>query len=184
MNVSRPSSNERGADLRAEMEARVQQQRQRPMPSWLASHRRRRGLAMVPAATFALGVLAATLGDSGVGLVLMLLVTLCGAAGTLLLRRATQMLDAAPPGLLDEREITQRNQAYRRGHWLTLALVGVMWLLAAIDGFVVAGDTAPVLSGVGWVYLTLTALLTTSMLPAAALAWAWDMPLLGAQDDD
>jgi hypothetical protein len=182
VNPSTPGSQHRGTDLRAEMEERIQRQRQRPVPPWLASRGRRRGLALVPAATFLLGGLAAPFGASAPGFLLMILASLCGAAGTLLLRRATQMLDAAPLGLLDEREIVQRNQAYRRGHWLTLALVGVMWLMAVIDGFVMNSD-APVLSCVGWVFLTLAALLAISMLPAAALAWVWETPPDTGEDD-
>lgn len=138
----------------------------------------------MPAATFTLGVLAAIFVASGVGLVLFLLMTLSGAAGIMLLRRVTQLLDAAPPGLLDEREIPQRDQAYRRAHWLTLALVGVLWLLAVVDVFMTGDSGTPVLSGVGWVFLTLTAGVTVSMLPAAVLAWSWDAPPENPHDDD
>ncbi|MFB2581363.1 hypothetical protein ACEXQD_08930 [Herbiconiux sp. P15] len=179
MNASPPDSNRRRADLRDQMEARIQQQRLRPLPSWLAGRGRRRLLALAPAVTLALGVLAATLDGSsaGVGLLLLVLAALTGAAGTVLLRRASQMLDTAPSGLLDEREVAQRNEAYRRGHRLALVVVGVLWLLAVIDGFGLAGSPTPLLSGTGWVYVTLAALLAISMLPAAALTWAWTAPL-------
>lgn len=184
MNPSPHGSEPRGTDLRAQMEARIQHHRQRPVPLWLASRGRRRGLALIPAATFVLGVLAASFVPSGVGLVLLLLMSLSGAAGMMLLRRVTQLLDAAPPGLLDEREIPQRDQAYRRAHWLTLTLVGVMYLLAVVDVFMTGESDTPVLRGVGWILLTLTAGVTVSMLPAAALAWSWDVPPDSPHDDD
>lgn len=174
MKVSRPSNSQRNLEARAEMEARVQQRRQRPLPQWLSTSRNRRALALTPAVTFALGVLAAISGNGVVGLLLIFFVTLGGAVSTVLLRRASQLLDAAPLALLDEREIAQRNQSHQRAFQWVLTLVGVLWVLAIVEQ--ITANTFQFLGDYGWVFLTLSALLSASMLPAALLAWNWKTP--------
>lgn len=174
MKASRPSSRQHSLELRDEMDTRVQQQRQRPLPAWLSTRGNRRSLALAPAVTFTLGVLAAIIGNGTGGLLVMFLVTIGGAAGTVLLRRATQMLDAAPLALLDEREIAERNHGHQRAFQWVLALIGVLWVLAIIDQ--ITASTSQLLGNYGWIYLTLAALVSASMLPAAALAWNWKAP--------
>lgn len=56
------SSAQRRARLRAQMEERLHHQRQQPLPAWLATTTTRRCPALVPVATFALGVVAAVTG--------------------------------------------------------------------------------------------------------------------------
>ena len=169
--TSRPTSAQRSAELRTAMEARIQQQRQRPLPGWLAARGRRRALALVPAILFTVGVAAAAAETLGLGL--MVLVAALGLTGVLVLRRATQMLDTAPDGLLDEREISQRDRGYRDAFHLTLALLFALWVLAVADGFVAKTGTAGLFNGDGWIYLTLASLFAVFTLPAAALTWRW-----------
>lgn len=178
MNTSRPTRAQRSADMRAAAQAYMQRQRQRPLPGWLAVPGRRRALALVPAVIFTVGVVAALIADT-LGLLLMMLVAVLGMAGILVLRRATQMLDAAPEGLLDEREISQRDRGYRDAFHLTLALLFVLWLLAIADGFVAKIGVTGLFDGDGWIYLILASFFTVSTLPAAALTWRWQAP----QDD-
>lgn len=176
MNTSRPTRAQRGAELRAEVQVRTQQHRQRPLPGWLAAPGRRRALALVPAAIFLVGVVAAILADT-LGLLFMMLVAILGMAGILVLRRATQMLDAAPEALLDEREISQRDRGYRDAFHLTLTLLSVLWMLAFADGFLAKVGATGLLDGDGWIYLILASLFTTFTLPSAALTWRWQAPL-------
>lgn len=176
MNTSRPTRAQRSAELRAGVQVHMQQQRQRPLPGWLAAPGRRRALALVPAVIFSVGVVAAVLADT-LGLLLMMLVAVLGMAGVLVLRRATQMLDAAPEGLLDEREISQRDRGYRDAFHLTLALLFVLWVLAVADGFLAKIGTTALLEGDGWIYLILASFFTIFTLPAAALTWRWQAPL-------
>lgn len=177
MSTSRQTSAHRAAELRADMEARIQRQRQRPLPAWLAARSRRRALALaVPVVIFTVGVLAALTTET-LGLVLMMLVAVLGVAGILLLRRTTQMLDAAPAGLLDEREIGQLDRGYRDAFHLTAALVFALWLLAVVDGFVAKVGAGSLFVGEGWIYLTLASSFTALTLPAAALTWRWQAPL-------
>lgn len=177
MSTSRPTA-QRSAELRAAAQAHMQHQRQRPLPGWLAAPGRRRVLALVPAVIFAVGVVAAVLADT-LGLLLMMLVAVLGMAGVLVMRRATQMLDTAPEGLLDEREISQRDRGHRDAFPLTLALLFVLWMLAIADGFVAKIGTTGLFDGDGWIYLTLASFFTAFTLPSAALAWRWQAP----QDD-
>lgn len=181
MNTSRPSTAQRSAELRAATHARLQQQRQRPLPGWLAARGRRRVLALSPALVFAVGLAAAVLADT-LGLLLMMVVAALGIAGVLLLRRATQMLDVAPEGLLDEREISQRDRAYRDAFHLTLALAFALWMLAVADGFVTKAASTGLFDGDGWINLTLASFFTVFMLPAAALTWRWQAPLEDPED--
>lgn len=181
MNAARPTTAQRRAELRAAAQAHMQEQRQRPLPGWLAAPGRRRALALVPAVIFAVGVVAAVLADT-LGLLLMVLVAALGMAGVLVLRRATQMLDTAPDVLLDEREIGQRNRGYRDAFNLTLALLFVLWVLAVADGFVAKTGAIGLFDGDGWIYLTLASFFTIFTLPAAALTWRWQAPL-DDQDD-
>ena len=171
------SNAQRRAQLRTAMETRMQEKRQRPLPTWLASRSGRRTLSLVPAATFTVGVLAAAVGDTIAGAFLGLSVAILGASGILLLRRATLMLDTAPENLLDEREIGERDQAYRRGFQLTLTLLGTLMLLAALDAFLTKTTTTELFTGAGWITLTIASFLTVSMLPSAALAWNWSAPV-------
>jgi len=170
------SSEQRRAALRAEMEARVQQQRQQPLPAWLAARGNRRALALVPAATFTVGVVAAAVDGETLGVLVMTVAAALGVGGILLLRRTTRMLDSAPDRLLDEREISERDRAYRRGFHLTLALLGVLMVLAVVDAFLTKTSTVRLFGGDGWIHLVLASFFTVSMLPAAALAWHWQAP--------
>ncbi|MGY1846079.1 hypothetical protein [Blastococcus sp. SYSU DS1021] len=181
MSTSRPTTAQRSAELRAAAQARMQQKRQRPLPGWLTAPGRRRALALVPAIIFTVGVVAAVLADT-LGLLLMMLVAVLGMAGVLVLRRATQMLDAAPEVLLDEREISQRDRGYRDAFHLTLAFLFVLWVLAIADGVATKTGTTGLFDGDGWIYLTLASFFTISTLPAAALTWRWQAPL-DDQDD-
>lgn len=173
MNAPRSARTQRQLELRAEVEERVQQRRQQPTPSWLMIQRNRRALALMPAATLALGVLAAALAEDLRGVAIMMFVALAALIGTLMLRRATQMLDAAPSGLLDEREIEQRNRAHQLSHRFTLAVLGVLWLLAMLDSFLSRTADTELFGSEGWMILIVSAVFAVSMLPAAALAWNW-----------
>ena len=177
MNASRPGSADRLAELRAEKEAWLQQQRQRPLPAWLESRRNRRALALAPLVTFVLGVVVAAAGDGLTGLALMLGVMVLGAVTTVLLRRVTRMLDAAPEALLDEREVSQRDRAYRRGFHLTTALLGALTLLAVLDDVWAEVSTGRLFREADWIHLMLVSSVAASMLPAAVLAWTWQAPL-------
>jgi MFS family permease len=174
MMASRTSSNERNVKARVEVEARVKQQRQRPIPARLSTRNNRRSLALLPAAIFILGVLAAVFGSGTVGLVFVLLFSLGGAAGVLLLRRVTQMVDTAPLALLDEREIAQRNHGHQRAFQWGLILIGALWVLAVVDHF--TASTFQFIADDGWIYVLLASLVSASMLPAAVLAWSWKAP--------
>lgn len=55
MSTSHPTRAQRSAELRAGAQARMQRQRQRPLPGWLAAPGRRRALALVPAVIFTFG---------------------------------------------------------------------------------------------------------------------------------
>ncbi|MFC7402418.1 hypothetical protein [Citricoccus sp. GCM10030269] len=171
MNTSRPTD-QSSTDLRAAAQAHMQQQRQRPLPGWLAVPGRRRALALAPAVIFIIGVIAAILADT-LGLLLMMVVAVLGIAGVLVLRRATQMLDTAPEDLLDEREISQRDRGYRDAFHLTLALLFVMWVLAVADGFIAKVGNTGLFDGDGWIFLTLASFFAIFMLPAASLTWRW-----------
>ena len=174
MKASRSSNSQRTLEVRAEVQARVQQQRQRHLPAWLRTRSTQRLLALTPALTLALGVLAATLDSSTGALLVLILATLCGAGGTILLRRITQMVDTAPLALLDEREIAQRHHGHQRAFLWGLILIGTLCALAVIDH--TTASTFQFFSDVGWIYLTLVAFVAASMLPAAALAWSWEAP--------
>ncbi|WP_432537287.1 hypothetical protein [Kineococcus arenarius] len=178
------SSAQRRARLRAEMEARVQEQRRQPLPTWLATRTARRALALLPAATFALGVAAAVAGGGALTALLVGVTSVLGATGIVQLRRATRMLDNAPEGLLDEREISDRDHAYRRGFRLTLVLLGALVALAVLNGFLAQETDLELVGGVGWMALLFASSLTAGMLPAAALAWHWRAPADEVDDLD
>lgn len=174
MKAFRPSDSQRTLEVRAEVEVRVQQHRQRQLPAWLRTRSTQRLLALTPAFIFALGVLAATLDSSTGALLVLILATLCGSAGTILLRRITQMVDTAPLALLDEREIAQRHHGHQRAFLWVLILIGTLCALAVIDH--TTASTFQFFGDLSWIYLTLVAFIAASMLPAAALAWSWEAP--------
>ncbi|WP_432489430.1 hypothetical protein [Kineococcus sp. SYSU DK018] len=178
------SSAQRRARLRAEMEARVQEQRRQPLPAWLATRTTRRVLALLPVATFTLGVCAAVAGGGALTALLGGVTSLLGATGVVQLRRATRMLDNAPEGLLDEREISERDHAYRHGFRLTLVLLGALLALAVLNGFLAQETDVELVGSVGWMALLFASFLTAGMLPAAALAWNWCAPVDEVDDLD
>ena len=169
MSDSHSNANQRAAELRLERDRRLEAWRNQPVAAWLHQSAARRALAFAPAITIVLGIAAAVTSQETLGLVLLGLALVIGAAGTVLLRRASSLLDSAPPGMLDEREVAERNRAYRRAFQLALGIVGLLWLLAVIDGFLPVPNR--VLDGFAWVFLTLTAFVSMSMIPAAALLW-------------
>ncbi|NAZ81548.1 hypothetical protein GTR02_06925 [Kineococcus sp. R8] len=177
-----PIGTEYRAHRRAATHARLQEQRQQPLPAWLATRTARRALALLPAATFASGVLAATVGDFDLGLVA------CATApvsyALTVLRRATRMLGDAQENLLDEREISDRDHAYRRGFRLTLSLLGVLAVLAVLDNLLAQEAGVQLLKTSGWPVLVVATSLTATMLPAAALAWSWREPVLESHEFD
>ncbi|MFB9375676.1 hypothetical protein ACFFKU_17835 [Kineococcus gynurae] len=161
---------------RAQTDARLQERRQSPLPPWLATRISRRALALLPVATFGLGVTAATVGGPATPTVVGAMAVV-GSVGLGALRRATRMLDHAPENLLDEREISDRDHAYRRGSRLTMVLLGVLAGLAMLNDFLVRQADGRLVESQGWWALTFSALLTAGMLPAAALAWYWRDPV-------
>ncbi|MBB2903121.1 hypothetical protein FHR75_003963 [Kineococcus radiotolerans] len=173
-----PIGTEYRAHRRAATHARLQEQRQQPLPAWLATRTARRALALLPAATFASGVLAATVGDFDPGLVAFAIAPASYALAVL--RRATRMLDDAPENLLDEREISDRDHAYRRGFRLTLLLLGALAVLAVLDNLLADEAGMQIVETGGWTTLLVASFLTATMLPAAALAWTWREPVLEA----
>ncbi|MFG6444054.1 hypothetical protein ACFXQA_02160 [Microbacterium sp. P07] len=176
--MSDPRKRERTAELRGEMDKRAADWRQRPQPAWMRPPTSRRVLALAPAVTFALGIAAALAAEEPVGVVLLMCALVIGAAGTVLLRRATHMLDNAPHAQLDEREISQRDRGFRAAFRVALGVVGMLWVLAVVDGFFASSFN---LFGTNsWVFLTLAALVTVTMAPAAALLWNSDP----ASEDD
>lgn len=177
-------SAQRRTQLRAHTEERLQEQRQQPLPPWLASRNARRTLALLPAATFSLGVLAATAGGGFNTAVLGGATSIVGSYGIGALRRATRMLDHAPENLLDEREISDRDHAYRRGFRLSLVLLGALTFLAVLNSFLAEEAGLQLFESVGWMALIFASLLTAAMLPAAALAWNWRDPVDEADDLD
>jgi len=173
---------ERRAQRRVEAEARVREQRRQPLPPWLATRTARRALALLPVATFALGVVAATAGGGFTTAVIGGATSLLGSYGTAALRRATRMLDNAPQDLLDEREISDRDHAYRRGYRLTLLLLGALILLAVLNSFLAEEEGLQFIGSVGWMVLIFASFFTAAMLPAAASAWHWRDPVDEADD--
>ncbi|WP_337062747.1 hypothetical protein [Kineococcus sp. G2] len=178
------SSAQRRARLRAEMQARVQEQRQQPLPPWLATRTARRALALLPALTFTLGVAAAVAGGGALTALLMGTTSIVGATGIVQLRRATRMLDTAPEDLLDERELSERDHAYRRGFRLTLVLLGALLTLAVLNGFLAQETDLELVGSVGWMALLFASSLAAGALPAAALAWHWRAPADEVDDLD
>lgn len=178
-----PTRTERRAHLRSATHARLQEQRQQPLPAWLATRTTRRALALLPAATFTLGALAAT-AAGGLNPALISVATALASYALAVLRRATQMLDNAPENLLDEREISDRDHAYRRGFRLTLLLLGALTLLAVLNRFLAQETGLQLFETVNWMVLLVASLLTATMLPAAALAWTWREPVLEPDDLD
>ena len=172
MSNSHPSKRERAAELRVEMDRHAAGWRQRRQPVWMRTPANRRVLAFSPAITFALGVASALAAEEPLGLALLMSALLIGAAGTVLLRRATPLLDNAPREQLDEREISQSNRGFHSAFHVSLGVVGMLWVLAVIDEFI--ATSANLLGGNSWIFLTLAALITVSMAPAAVLLWNLD----------
>lgn len=162
--------------MRAEMDARLQHKRERALPSWLANRRNRRAVALLPLLPLACGLYAGTRPDDILRSTLLALVALGSVAGILLLRRATRLLDAVPDRLLDEREIGERNDAYRRAHALLVGLLALLTALAVADGTVLKLTGSPLIPGDGWLPVTMTAMLVGGMIPAAVVAWRWTEP--------
>lgn len=181
MNPTRTTRTERRSHQRAASHARRQEQRQQPLPAWLATRTARRALALLPGATFAIGVLAATVGG---GFSLISGLAALSACALAVLRRATRMLDDAPEDLLDEREISDRDHAYRRGFTLIMWLLSVLTILAVLDSLLAQEAGVQLLKPSGWPVLVGATFLTATMLPAAALAWTWREPVLESDDFD
>jgi hypothetical protein len=168
--------------LLAEKDARIRQHRDRPLPTWLASRRSRRALALIPVLPLAVGFFAGTLPDSVLRSALMAAVAVLSVAGILLLRTSTRLLDSAPDRLLDEREISERNLAYRLSHGLVVGLFGLLALMAIADGLARKIGSAALIDGDGWISITVTAVLVGAMIPAAVLAWRHTEPLGDPED--
>ena len=168
MNTQRTAQTSR---LLAEKDAQVQHYRQRPLPTWLADRRNRRAMALLPILPLLGGLFAGTLPDTLLRSALMTAVAVLSVASILLLRRSTRLLDAVPDRLLDEREIGERNVAYRRAHNLVFSLLGLVALMAIADGVVRKATDSPLIEGDGWISVTLTVMLVSYMIPAAVLAW-------------
>ena len=170
------------ADVRAEKDAWIRRHRDRPLPAWLASRRSRRVLALAPVLPLAVGCYAGTLPDGVPRSVLMAAVAVLCVAGVLLLRTATRLLDSAPDRLLDEREISERNLAYRLAHGLVVVLISLLALMAIADGLVRKAGSGSLVDGDGWIAITITAVLVGAMIPAAVLAWRHTEPLADPED--
>ncbi|MEU4693990.1 hypothetical protein [Actinoplanes sp. NPDC023714] len=169
-------------ELRAEMDARIQQQREAPLPGWLASRPRRRLLAVVPpVAVLACGIVTATRPDDTLGTVLLALTAVLAAAGILTLRRASRLLDAVPDRLLDEREIGERNAAHRVAHGVTVGLFAVLFLLAVADGLAGRSSGSELIPGDNWIQVMVTGMLVATMIPAAVITWRRPDPI-GPED--
>jgi len=175
MSNSRPSSARSAGELRAAAQDRLQEQRQRRAPGWLASQGRRRAVALIPAAVFGLGVLAAAAGRWGY----LFLVVAAGLslAAAVVLPKVTQQLASAPDGLLDERETSQRDRAYRQAFSWVLVLLGALWVLALTDGLVDRLTGTALFQDDGTVHLALATLLAAAALPTAVLTWTWRPPV-------
>lgn len=174
----------RAGELRAEMDARLVASRQRPLPAWLASRGNRRAVALLPLLPLAAGLFAGTLEDSILRSALLAAVAALLVAAILLLRWATRLLDAVPDRLLDEREIGQRDAAYKAAHPVVVALLTLLVLVGIADGTAMKLTGLPLVPGDGWLPITLTAMLVSTTVPAAVLAWRWvDPPADGADDD-
>jgi hypothetical protein len=163
--------------LLAEKDARIRRHRDRPLPGWLASRRNRRIVALTPVLPLIAGFYAGTLPDDVPRSVLMAAVAVLSVAGILLLRTATRLLDSAPDRLLDEREISERNLAYRLAHGLVVVLISLLALMAIADGLVRKAGSGSLVDGDGWISITITAVLVGAMIPAAVLAWRHTEPL-------
>jgi len=162
----------------------VREERRQPLPPWLATRTARRALALLPVPTFALGVLAATAGGGFTTAMIGGTTALLGSYGTAALRRATRMLDSAPQTVLDEREISDRDHAYRRGFRLTLVLFAALILVAVLNSFLTQQAGLQLIGSVGWMVLIFASFFTAAMLPAAALAWHWRQPVEETDDTD
>ncbi|MFC5931647.1 hypothetical protein D6T64_05435 [Cryobacterium melibiosiphilum] len=170
MSDSNSNARRRAAELHVEMQDRLEDSRQRPLPSWLRKPIARIALTFSPAITFSLGIAAAFSAQNSLGLVLLSLALVTGATGTIFLRLAINRLDNAPRKVLDERELAQRNRAFGRAFQLALAIVGMLWALAVIDQF--AAGPIQLLGGNSWIFITLTAVVTMTMVPAAVILWS------------
>jgi drug/metabolite transporter (DMT)-like permease len=164
----------RAQELRAEMDARLQDQRNAPLPGWLAGRTRRRVLAVLPpAVVLACGLAAAARPDDTAGILLMLLTAVLAVAAILLLRRASRLLDAVPDRLLDEREIGERNAAHRTAHGVTVILFGLLAVVAIVDGLVTRSTGDRLIPGDNWIQVLITGMLVATMIPAAVITWRW-----------
>lgn len=159
--------------LTAEKDARLRRHRDRPLPPWLTSRGNRRAVAMLPLVPLACGLVAGTRPDSVLRSTLLAAVALSSVAGILVLRWVTRLLDAVPDRLLDEREIGERDRAYRRAHGLVVGLIGLLMVLAVADGVLSKVTGSPLIPGDGWIAVTISTMLVATMVPAAVLAWRW-----------
>lgn len=168
--------------LLAEKDARMQLDRERPLPPWLASRRNRRIMAVFPVLPLAVGFYAGMLPDTMLRSALMMSGALLAMAGVMTLHRSTRLLNAVPDRLLDEREIGERNVAYRRSHNLVLALMGLLLAMAIADSTMRKIADAALVEGDGWIWITFTAMTVASMVPAAVQAWRYSEPLDDTDD--
>jgi hypothetical protein len=173
--VTEPSTTaERVAELRAEMDARIQARRDAPLPGWLSRRSYRRAVATVPPVTVLVcGLLTATRPDDALGTVLLGATAAFAAAGLLLVRRASRLLDEVPDRLLDEREIGERDAAHRHAHGLTIGLLTLVTLIAIADGVLARSGGTALIPGDNWIQVLVTTTLVAGMIPAAVIAWSW-----------
>jgi hypothetical protein len=165
--------NSTAPDLRARVDAALQEHRARRVPGWLTRRRNRRALAVLPLAVLVLGVTAGVVPD-GVPRAVLELSTVLAGLGTTPLRRVTRLLDAMPDRLLDEREIAERNDAARRAYQLATGVVAALFLTAAVSDLLQHLAGSPLITAGGWVPVMVGALLTVTMIPSAVGAWRWE----------
>jgi hypothetical protein len=139
-------------------------------------------MALLPVLPLVGGLYAGTMPDTLVRTGLMTAVVTVSVVGGLLLRPATRMLDVVPDRLLDEREVGERDNAYRRAHGLVVGLMVLLAMMAVADGTTRKVTGSPLVEGDGWIAITLTAMLVSTMMPAAVLAWRCEEPLDDAED--
>ncbi|RZS34754.1 hypothetical protein EV193_108102 [Herbihabitans rhizosphaerae] len=138
----------------------------RPVPRSLASRGSRRALALFTAVPFVCGVVGAYLPAGS--LEVSVLYAIGGVEmlmGLFLLRRVTRELAETAEAELDERELADRNQALKIAYGALVIVLGIVALLAAVDG--------QLLHAVDWKAPLFGAFGTAVLLPSAALAWNW-----------
>lgn len=162
-----------GQSRRDQADARLAAERLRPLPAWLTSRGQRRAVALLPTLPLVCGLVAGVLPDGGTQTTLIALTATVSVLTILLLRRTTRLLDAVPDRFLDEREIDERNDAYRRAYQLVGMLLFLLAALAVADGTLTRTSGPELVPGDGWVRILVTSALVATMVPAAVAAWRW-----------